>query len=111
MIHRRRTGKIEAIRLIPRDLLYRVAHLLANLDFDVGCSIVLPMCPAISAKFSTEPGREWNYQNQSQPNPGSQRVLPPCVVFVLNRLQGHAGTLHILRSLHEEEPNCTSWNR
>ena len=64
--------------------LYRVVHLLANLgwvDFDLGCSTILPSCSASSANFSSvkaEIGRGWNSQNQSRPNPGSPGDGPPC---------------------------------
>ena len=65
---------------------YRVTHLLANLgwvDFDLGCSIILPSCSAASAKFppvQAESGRLWNSQNPSQPNPGSPGDGSPCIL-------------------------------
>ena len=63
---------------------YSVTHLLANLgwvDFDLGCSTMLPSCPASSANFPSaqaEPGRGWNNQNTSQPNRGSPGDVSPC---------------------------------
>ena len=42
---------------------------------------VLPRCPINSAKFPSpqaELGRQWNLQNQSQPNPGLRPVGKPC---------------------------------
>ena len=66
---------------------YRVTHLLANLgwvDFDLGCSTILPSCSAASAKFppaQAELGRQWNSQNASQPNPGSPGDGSPCTTI------------------------------
>ena len=63
--------------------LYRVRHLLANLgwvDFDMGCSTILPTCSATSASFLSariEQGRGRNSTNQSQPNPGYQEMPNP----------------------------------
>ena len=56
---------------------YRVIHLLANLgwvDFDLGCSAILPTYSATSANFplaQTELGRGWNTAKvrQEMPNP------------------------------------------
>ena len=65
---------------------YSVTHLLANfgwIDFDLGCSTILPSCSASSANFPSaqaEPGRGWNSQNQSQPNPGSPGDVSPCTL-------------------------------
>ena len=67
-----------------RDAKYRETHLLANLgwvDLDLGYSTILPSCSASSANFPSaqaEPGRGWNGQNQSQPNPGSPGDGSPC---------------------------------
>ena len=65
---------------------YRVTLLLANLgwvDFDLGCSTILPSCSAASAKFppsQAKLGRQWNFQNSSQPNPGSPGDGSPCIM-------------------------------
>ena len=80
--------------------LYRVVHLLVNLgwvDFDLGCSIILPSCSASSANFQAEPGRGWNSQNQSQPNPGSPGEGPPCTLVCHEKTLVCAGRLIVGR--------------
>ena len=65
--------------------LYRVTNLLANLywvDFDLGCSTILPAAQPLLAKFppaEAESGRQWNSQNPSQPIPGSPGDGSPCI--------------------------------
>ena len=65
---------------------YREGHLLANLgwvEFDLGCSTILPTCSATSAKFPSaqaELGRGWKSINQSQPIPGSPADASSCTV-------------------------------
>ena len=72
---------------VMAQLLYWVRHLLANLglvDFDLGCSTILPTYSASSVNFpvsQTELGIGWNSTNQSQPNLGSSGDAPPCSLF------------------------------
>ena len=67
-------------------LLYRETHLLANLgwvDYDLGCSTILPSCSGSSANFPSaqaEPLRGWNSQNQSQPNWGLPGDGSSCIM-------------------------------
>ena len=66
--------------------MYRVSHLLMDLglvDFDLG---VPPSCPATSAKFpptKADPGRQWDTQNPSQPNPVHEQMGHPVVLHYL----------------------------
>ena len=75
---------------VPQRGVYRVTHLLANLgwvDFDLGCSTILPSSSGSSANFPSaqaQPGRGWNSQNQSQPIPGSPGDGSPCIWRYIN---------------------------
>ena len=62
-----------------RSISWRTGFSSVNLDF--GCSTILPNHTASSANFpssNAEPGRRWNCQNQSPPNPSQRRDGPPC---------------------------------
>ena len=75
---------------------YSVTHLLANfgwIDFDLGCSTILPSCSASSANFPSaqaEPGRGWNSQNQCQPNQGSPGDVLHCILSFYRRCFIHS---------------------
>ena len=54
--------------------------------FDL-CSIILPSCPAASAKFPSaqaESGRQWNTRNPSQQNPVSSHLGHPVLTICKN---------------------------
>ena len=52
--------------------------MLGWLNFDLWCCTILPSCSANFPSAHSEPGRGWNSQNQSQPNPTIRADGPPC---------------------------------
>ena len=61
---------------------YRVSHLLVEIGS--GCTTILLSCSADSTKFPlalAELGKQWNTQNQSQPEPSPRADGTPCTAF------------------------------
>ena len=55
-------------------------------DLDLECSTILPSCSAVSAEIPSaqaESARQWNCQNQGQPNPTIRPDAPPCICLIL----------------------------
>ena len=95
------------IPFLQEELIYRVTHLHANqgwVDFDLGCSNILPSCSAAFAKFppaQAESGRKWHSQNPSQPNPSSPGDRSHCIVSYSDDepvRQGRRGSLRPARA-------------
>ena len=66
---------------------------------------MLRSCPAHSVKFSSakaELGRQWNTQNQSQPNPGAREDGTPCRLLNTHDIEVRACNL----PLRNRAPMC-----
>ena len=65
---------------------YRVTQQILDLvDFELDVPPILPSFSTYSVYLSpaqAESGRQWNSQNQSQPNPGPRPALSPCSLMV-----------------------------
>ena len=66
-------------------------HHLADLgwvDFALDVLVILPTCSAYSAKLSSAQAefvRQWNGQNQGQPNSGTRGDGSPCIYLDFNQ--------------------------